>query len=112
MDQGRLEELKRLLDERRSNAKQTRSEKLGAENSKTKNFKTENFEVSNFKSLNSEVSNFEFLNSKSPNFATDALNLETKADQNSACKNNTEPQNFTSDGGGALPQNSKARDSI
>ena len=120
MDKSRLEELKKLLNERRGGAKQNRSEELGVENSKTENFKTENFEVSNFEalnseasnfeSLNSEVSNFEFLNSKSPNSATDALNLEAEVDRNSVCENNAEPQNFISDDSGSLQQNSKARD--
>ena len=130
MDQGRLEELKRLLNERCGGAKQNRSEELAVENSETENSETENSETSNFKAQNSEVSNFESLhpessnsefpsseisnyqtqNSKVPNSAIDALNLEAEADQNSACVNNTEPQNFISDGSGALPQNSKARD--
>ena len=135
MDQSRLEELKRLLNERRGGAKQNRSEELAVENSKTENSETENFEVSNSKALNfeiqnSEVSNFESqdyevsnfevlnsvslnfesLNSKAPNSATDALNLEAEADQNSACDNNAEPQNFISDDSDALRQNSKARD--
>lgn len=107
MDKSRLEELKRLLDERRGDAKQNRSEELGVENSKTENFKTENFEVSNFEALNSEASNFESLNSevsnsKPSNFEAsnseninsdpDALNLEIGVTQNSACKNSVEQQ--------------------
>lgn len=120
MDQNRLEELKRLLNERRGGAKQNRSEELGVENSKTENFKTENFEVSNFESLNpgasnsefpnSEISNYETQNSKAPNSDPDALNLEAEAAQYSACENNAEPQNFISDDSGALRQNFKARD--
>ena len=130
MDQNRLEELKRLLQKRCGSAKQNRSEELGVENSKTENSETENSEVSNFESLNSEiqnseVSNFEALNSEvsnpkpsnseasnSENINSDpgALNLEAEADQNSACVNNIEQQNFISDDSGALPQNSKARD--
>lgn len=50
------------------------------------------------------------MNSKAPNFATDALNLKTEADQNSACENSAEPQNFTSNDSGSLWQNSKVRD--
>lgn len=100
------------------------------ENFKVLNSETENFEVSNFEVLNSEVSNFESLNpgasnsefpnseisnyeiqnSKAPNSDPDALNLKTEADQNSACKNSAEPQNFTSNDSGSLRQNSKARD--
>jgi len=130
MDQSRLEELKRLLQKRCGSAKQNRSEELGVENSKTENSETENSETSNFKAQNSEVSNFESLNpessnsefpsseisnyqtqnSKVPNSAPDALNLEAEADQNSACVNNIEQQNFISDDSGVLPQNSKARD--
>ncbi len=130
MDQGRLEELKRLLDERRSNAKQNLDRELDAENSETENFEIENFEVSNFEAPNSEVSNFESLNpessnsefpsseisnyqtqnSKVPNSAIDALNLEAEAARYSACENNTEPQNFILNDSGSLQQNSKARD--
>jgi len=120
MDQSRLEELKRLLDERRSNAKQNLDRELDAENSETENFEIENLEVSNFeapnseasnfKAQNSEVSNSESMNSKAPNFATDALSLETEAAQNSACKNSAEQQNFTSNDSGPLQQSPKARD--
>ena len=135
MDQNRLEGLKRLLDERRGSAKQNRSEELGVENSETENSevsnsKAPNSEVSNFESLNPEASNSEFPNSEISNYETqnskvpnseasnsetlnsypDALNLEAEADQNSACENSAEPQNFISDDSGALPQNSKARD--
>ena len=130
MDQNRLEELKRLLDERCGGAKQNRSEELDAKNSEIENFKTENFEVSNFEVLNSEVSNseisnYETQNSKVPNSEAsnsetsnsetlnsdpDALNLEAEADRNSVCENNAEPQNFTSNDSGSLRQNSKVRD--
>ena len=140
MDQSRLEELKRLLDERRGSAKQNRSEELDAENSETENFEIENFEVSNFEAPNSEVSNFKFLNpeasnsefpnseisnyetqnSKVPNSEasnseninsdSNALNLEIGAAQNSACENNAEQQNFTSNDGDSLQQSPKARD--
>lgn len=130
MDQSRLDELRKLLQKRCGSAKQNRSEELGVENSKTENSETENSETSNFKAQNSEVSNFESLNpessnsefpsseisnyqtqnSKVPNSAPDALNLEAEADQNSACANNIEQQNFISDDSGVLPQNSKARD--
>ena len=129
MDQSRLEELKRLLNERRGDAKQNRSKELNVKNSKTENSETENSETSNFKAQNSEVSNFEsqdseVSNSKLSNFETsnfetlnsdpDALNLkaelEAEADHNSACKNSMEPQNFISNDGGALQQNFKARD--
>ena len=100
MDQNRLEELKRLLDERRGGAKQNRSEELDFENSETENSETEN----------SEVSNSEIQNSKAPNFATDALNLEAGTDQNFAFENNAEQQNFTSNDSGSLRHNFKARD--
>lgn len=120
MDQGRLEELRKLLYERRGDAKQNRSEELDVENSETENFETENFEVSNFEALNSEASNFkaqnsevsnsESMNSKAPNSATDALNLESETDLNSTRENSMEPQNFTSNDSSSLQQNSKARD--
>ena len=100
MDQNRLEELKRLLQKRHQEPKRSLEQNSNGENSKAPNSEIQN----------SEVSNFEFLNSKSPNFATDALNLEAEADQNSACVNNTEPQNFISDDSGSLRHNFKARD--
>lgn len=135
MDQNRLEELKRLLQKRHQEPKRGLEQNSNGENSGTSNFgvsnfkaqnseisnsevsnfeasnfRTLNFEASNFEILNSEPPNFESLNSKAPNFATDALNLKTEADQNSACVNNIEQQNFISDDSDALPQNSKARD--
>ena len=108
MDQSRLEELKRLLNERRGDAKQNRSEELGVENSKTENFEVSNFEslnpgASNSEFPNSEISNYETQNSKVPNSEAsnsetlnsdpDALNLEAEADRNSAFENNAEQQN-------------------
>jgi len=59
----------------------------------------------NYKSSNSEASNSETLDSD-----PDALNLEAEADQNSACENSAEQQNFILDDSGSLQQNSKARD--
>ena len=125
MDQSRLEELKRLLQKRHQEPKQSSEQNSNGENFKVPNSETENSEVSNFEvsnseSMNYEASNSKFLNYKSsnseasnfetPNSATDALNLEAEADQNSACVNNIEQQNFISDDSGVLPQNSKARD--
>ena len=130
MDQSGLEELKRLLQKRHQEPKRGLEQNSNGENSGTSNFgvsnfkaqnseisnfeasnfRTLNFEASNFEILNSEPPNFESLNSKAPNSAPDALNLEAEADQNSACVNNIEQQNFISDDSGALPQNSKARD--
>ena len=115
MDQSRLEELKRLLQKRHQEPRRgleqnSDGENFKAPNSEIQNSEASNFEVSNFEFLNFEPPNFESLNSKAPNSATDALNLEAKAAQNSACDNNAEPQNFISDDSGALPQNSKARD--
>ncbi|WP_298024656.1 hypothetical protein [uncultured Campylobacter sp.] len=135
MDQSRLDELKKPLQKRHqepkwgseqnSNGENFKAQNSEIQNSEVSNFEARNSEVSNFeaqnsevsnskflnyKSSDSEVSNFEILNSEPPNFATDALNLEAEADQNSACDNNAEPQNFISDDSGALPQNSKARD--
>ena len=79
-------------------------------NFEASNFRTLNFEASNFEILNSEPPNFESLNSKAPNSAPDALNLEAEADQNSACENNAEQQNFISDDSGFLQHDPKARD--
>ena len=115
MDQGRLEKLKRLLQKRHQEPKRgleqnSNGENFKAPNSETKNSEVSNFEVSNSEFLNSEPPNFESLNSKAPNSATNDLNLEAEADQNSACENNAKQQNFISDDSGALPQNSKARD--
>ena len=126
MDQSRLEELKRLLQKRHQEPKQgleqnSNGENFKVQNSETKNSEVSNFEASNSRTSNSEASNFEILNSeppnleslnsKAPNSTTDALNLETEADQNSACENNAEPQNSISyDSGCFLQQNSKARD--
>ena len=130
MDQGRLEELKRLLQKRHQEPKRGLEQNSDGENSGTSNFgvsnfkaqnseisnfeasnfRTLNFEASNFEILNSEPPNFESLNSKAPNSAPDALNLEAEADHNSACENNAEPQNFISDDNGALRENSKTRD--
>ena len=130
MDQSRLEELKRLLQKRhqepkRGSEQNSNGENFKAPNSEIQNSEVSNFEVSNseflnFESPNSEVSNSKFLNYKSSNFEAsnsetlnsdpDALNLEAKAAQNSACENSAEQQNFISNDGGALRQNSKARD--
>ena len=105
MDQSRLEELKRLLQKRHQEPKRGLEQNSNGENFKVPNSEIQNSEVSNF-----EVSNFEASNSETLNSDPDALNLEAEADQNSACDNNAEPQNFISDDSGALPQNSKARD--
>ena len=129
MDQSRLEKLKKLLQKRHQESKRgleqnSNGENFKAPNSETKNSEVSNFEVSNFEFLNFEPPNFEILNSKSSNseaskFETlkshpNALNLETEleteADQNSACDNNAEPQNFISDDSGSLQQSPKARD--
>ncbi|WP_298060995.1 hypothetical protein [uncultured Campylobacter sp.] len=135
MDQSRLGELKRLLQKRHQEPKRGLEQNSNGENSGTSNFgvsnfkaqnseisnsevsnfeasnfRTLNFEASNFEILNSEPPNFESLNSKAPNSAPDALNLEAEADQNSACVNNIEQQNFIYDDSGVLQQNFKARD--
>ena len=125
MDQSRLEELKRLLQKRHQEPKQSLEQNSNGENFKVPNSETENSEVSNFEvsnseSMNYEASNSKFLNYKSsnseasnfetPNSATDALNLEAEAAQNSACVNNAEPQNSISYDSGSLQHNPKARD--
>jgi len=115
MDQGRLGELKRLLQKRHQEPKlgleqNSNGENFKVPNSETLNFEASNFETQNSKAPNSKVSNSEASNSETLNSYPDALNLEAEADQNSACENSAEPQNFISDDSGALPQNSKARD--
>ena len=110
MDQGRLEELKRLLQKRHQEPKRDLEQNSNGENFKAPNSEIQNSEASNFEILNSEPPNSESLNFKAPNSATDALNLETESAQNSVRKNNTEPQNYISDDSSSLQQNSKARD--
>ena len=115
MDQSRLEELRRLLNERRGDAKRSCDKELDGENFNAQNFEAENSDNSKSDSLNFNASNLDDVNSKVSNSklqnsAPDALNLEAEADQNSACANNIEQQNFISDDGSALRQNSKARD--
>lgn len=130
MGQGRLEELKRLLQKRHQEPKRGLEQNSNGENSKAPNSETENSEASNFEVSNSEFLNFEspnseILNSKSLNSRAQnseasnsetlnsdpgALNSEAEADQNSACENSAEQQNFILDDSGSLQQNSKARD--
>ena len=124
MDQSRLEELRKLLQKRHKEPRRGLEQNSNGENFKVPNFETRNSEVSNFEVSNSEVLNSEPLNSRASNpevsnfetqnSTTGASNLkaelETEADQNSACENNAEPQNFISDDSGSLRQNSKARD--
>ena len=115
MDQSRLEELKRLLQKRHQEPKRGLEQNSNGENSGTSNFgvsnfkaqnseisnsEVSNFEASNFRTLNFEASNFEILNSEPPNFES----------LNSTRENSMEQQNFISNDGGALRQNSKARD--
>ena len=120
MDQSRLEELKRLLQKRHQKPRRGLEQNSDGENFKTPNSETKNSKVSNFEASNSEVLNSEPLNSRAPNSEASnsetlnsdpgALNSEAEADQNSACENSMEPQNFISDDNGALRENSKARD--
>ncbi len=130
MDQGRLEELKRLLQKRHQEPKRGSEQNSNGENFKVPNSEIQNSEASNFEVLNFEASNSEslnyrapnskFLNYKSSNFEASnsetlnsdpgALNSEAEADQNSAYENKAEPQNFISDDNGSLQQNYKARD--
>ena len=124
MDQSRLEELKKLLQKRHQEPKRSSEQNSNGENFKASNFEILNSEVSNFEASNFEILNSEPLNSRAPNSEASnsetlnsnpgALNLkaelEAKADQNSACENSAEPQNFISDDSGALRQNSKAKD--
>ena len=110
MDQSRLEELKRLLQKRHQEPKRGLEQNSNGENFKAPNSETKNSEVSNSKFLNYKSSNSEASNSETLDSDPDALKLEAEADQNSACVNNIEQQNFISDDSGALSQNSKTRD--
>jgi len=110
MDQSRLEELKRLLQKRHQEPKRGLEQNSNGENFKVPNSETLNFEASNFETQNSKIPNSEASNSETLDSDPDALNLEAEADQNSACVNNAEPQNFISDDSGSLWQNSKVRD--
>ena len=110
MDQGRLEKLKRLLQKRHQEPKLGLEQNSNGENFKVPNSETLNFEASNFETQNSKIPNSEASNSETLDSDPDALNLEAEADQNSACVNNAEPQNFISDDSGSLWQNSKVRD--
>ena len=129
MDQNRPDELRKLLQKRHKEPRRGLEQNSNGENFKVPNSEASNFEASNSEFLNFESPNSEILNSKSLdsraqnseasnsetlNSDPGALNLkaelEAEADQNSACENNAEPQNFISNDSGALRQNSKARD--
>ena len=99
MDQGRLEELKRLLNERRSNAKQNLDRELDAENSDAQNSNTSNSNASNFDASDLNNTNFKTLNYNDRN--SDSLNLNMERDRKFQ---NLDPDNAT------LFKNSKARD--
>ena len=115
MDQGRLEELKRLLQKQHQEPKRGLEQNSNGENSKApnseiQNSEVSNFEVSNSESLNSRDPNSEASNSETLNSDPSALNSEAEAAQNSACVNNAEPQNSISYDSGSLQHNPKARD--
>ena len=76
MDQDRLEELKRLLNERRSNTKQNLDRELDAENSDAQNSDTSNSNTSNFKASDLNITNSKALNSNDKN--SDDLNLNAE----------------------------------
>jgi len=104
MDRGRLEELKRLLNERRGGAKQNRSEELDVENSNAQNSDTSksvnsNSNTSNFDASDSNNTNSKTLNSNDRNL--DGLNLNAE--------HGRKFQNLHSDNA-TLFKNSKARD--
>ena len=105
MDQGRLEELKKLLQKRYQEPKRGLEQNSNGENFKAPNSETENSEASNFEVLNSKSLNYRAQNFEASNFETlkshpDALNLkaelEAEAARNSACENSAEQQNFIS----------------
>ena len=76
MDQDGLEELKRLLNERRSNTKQNLDRELDAENSDAQNSNTSNSNTSNFDASDLNITNSKALNSNDKN--SDDLNLNVK----------------------------------
>lgn len=98
MDQGRLEELKRLLDERRSNTKQNLDRELDAENSDAQNSDNSNSNASNFDASDLNNTNSKALNSNDKN--SDGLNLNMERDRKFQ---NLDPDNTT------LFKNSNAR---
>lgn len=99
MDQGGLEELKRLLNERRSNTKQNLDRELDAENSNAQNSDTSNLNASNFDASDLNITNSKALNSNDEN--SDSLNLNAERGRKF--------QNLHSDNA-ILFKNSKARD--
>jgi len=72
MDRGRLEELKRLLDERHNNAKQNLDRELDAENSNAQNSDTSNLNASNF-DLSDLNNTTLFKNSNARNYDKDPI---------------------------------------
>lgn len=99
MDQDGLEELKRLLNERRSNTKQNLDRELDAENSDAQNSNTSNSNTSNFDASDLNITNSKALNFNDKN--SEDLNLNAKRDRKFQ---NLDPDNTT------LFKNSKARD--
>ena len=79
MDKSRLEELKRLLDERRGSAKQNRSEELDVENSNAQNSDTSNSNTSNLDASDLNITNSKALNFNDKN--SDDLNLNAERDR-------------------------------
>lgn len=90
MDQDGLEELKRLLDERRSNTKQNLDRELDAENSDAQNSNTSNSNASNFDASDLNITNSKALNFNDKN--SDDLNLNAKRDRKFQ---NLDPDNTT-----------------
>lgn len=76
MDKSRLEELKRLLDERRGSAKQNRSEELDVENSNAQNSDTSNSNTSNLDASDLNITNSKALNFNDKNSGGLNLNAE------------------------------------
>ena len=104
MDQGRLEELKRLLNKQRSNTKQNLDRELDAENSNTQNSDTSKSVNSNSNASNFNASDLNSINpgALNPNDQnSDDLNLNMERDRKFQ---NLDPDNTT------LFKNSKARD--
>ena len=103
MDQGRLEELKRLLNKQRSNTKQNLDRELDAENSNAQNSDTSKSVNSNSNASNFDASDLNNINFKTLNFNdknSDDLNLNAEYGRKFQ---NLDPDNTT------LFKNSNAR---
>ena len=104
MNEAKLEELKKILNERRQNLEQGSQEDFNAQNSDALNFDTSESDTSNSNASNFNASDLNITNSKALNSNdqnSDGLNLNMERDRKFQ---NLDPNNAT------LFKNSKARD--